>query len=233
MTYYKEVKDLLAAIPSTTYKFKDINKYLGSTNTILCLPTKERGSAIKQWYLNHKDLDTEEITKLIDTLIKSSIYEEKVTGSHLLALYKNYRKTIPLEYLSNWLQYLSGWAEVDNFCYGMFKADEIVARLEEWKEFLRKLNNSNNISERRASLVYLCKPTKKIFQSEFKDLAFTNIKNLIHEKDILITKAISWLMRDMIKNYREDIIKFLAENKETLPKIAIREVNNKLTTGKK
>ena len=53
------------------------------------------------------------------------------------------------------------------------------------------------------------------------------------EKEVLITKAVSWLLRSMIKYYRNEVTDYLNENKESLPKIAVREVSIKLETGRK
>jgi 3-methyladenine DNA glycosylase AlkD len=68
---------------------------------------------------------------------------------------------------------------------------------------------------------------------EFADLAFTLINRLKHEKDILITKAISWLLRAMIKNHKSKVAAYLQKNYDKLPKIAARETKRKLETGRK
>jgi 3-methyladenine DNA glycosylase AlkD len=64
-------------------------------------------------------------------------------------------------------------------------------------------------------------------------VAFKNVDRLKHEKEILITKAISWVLRSMVKHYRKPLQTYLKENADTLPKIALRETMTKLRTGKK
>lgn len=63
--------------------------------------------------------------------------------------------------------------------------------------------------------------------------AFENILTLCGEKDILITKAISWLLRSLIKHHKYAVQEFLDENHEQLPPIAVRETIQKLKTGRK
>jgi len=53
------------------------------------------------------------------------------------------------------------------------------------------------------------------------------------EKEVLITKAISWTLRSMVKLHRTPLKNYLAKNKQTLPAIAMRETLTKLQTGKK
>jgi 3-methyladenine DNA glycosylase AlkD len=64
-------------------------------------------------------------------------------------------------------------------------------------------------------------------------VAFQIINRLKEEKPILITKAISWLLRSMVKLYKPEIEQFVNEQEESLPKIAVRETRVVLLTGKK
>ncbi len=114
-----------------------------------------------------------------------------------------------------------------------FPAPAVLERWSLWKPFLQKLNQDNNIHKRRASLVLLTKVVAKSSDREAAFLAFQNIDNLKSEKHILITKAISWLLRCLIVNHRSEVEDYLSHNSDLLPKIAIREVKTKLTTGKK
>ncbi|KKS65087.1 MAG: hypothetical protein UV33_C0013G0017, partial [Candidatus Daviesbacteria bacterium GW2011_GWA1_42_6] len=98
---------------------------------------------------------------------------------------------------------------------------------------LNKFVKDPDIHKRRASLVLLTKPVSHSDDPRFSDLAFENLDKLKKEKDILITKAVSWLLRDLIKYHRDRVEDYLKANKAILPKIAVREVTNKLQTGKK
>ena len=49
----------------------------------------------------------------------------------------------------------------------------------------------------------------------------------------MITKAVSWALRTMIKLYPDRVAAYLDDNGDVLPGHAVREVRNKLETGLK
>jgi 3-methyladenine DNA glycosylase AlkD len=79
----------------------------------------------------------------------------------------------------------------------------------------------------------LTKPVRDSDDTRLADLAFANIDKLKQDREILVTKAISWLLRDLIKNHRQKVEKYLQKNEDTLPRIAVRETRTKLLTGRK
>jgi 3-methyladenine DNA glycosylase AlkD len=87
--------------------------------------------------------------------------------------------------------------------------------------------------KRRASLVLLTRPLRESDDPRLARLAFAIIGRLKHEKDILVTKAVSWLLRALIKYHRREVEAYLEDNMDTLPKIAVRETRNKLQSGRK
>jgi len=54
------------------------------------------------------------------------------------------------------------------------------------------------------------------------------IERLKIEKEDIITKALSWLLRSMVANYRDDVADYLEKNKDSLPPVAVRETERKL-----
>jgi 3-methyladenine DNA glycosylase AlkD len=63
--------------------------------------------------------------------------------------------------------------------------------------------------------------------------ALENVTELKSEKAVLITKAISWVLRSMVKHHKTLVTQYVKENKDTLPAIAVRETLIVLKTGKK
>lgn len=143
------------------------------------------------------------------------------------------RKELDPFLLDSWLDYAHGWAEVDCICQSNFTAEELLGNWDKWSKLLDRFVKDKNVHKRRASLVLLVKAVGQSMDIRLSDLAFANIELLKSEKDILITKAISWLMRSLIKNHRKELEEYLAKNENSLPKIALRETRRKLLTGKK
>jgi 3-methyladenine DNA glycosylase AlkD len=132
-----------------------------------------------------------------------------------------------------WLDQLEGWAEIDAVCTSKYTRTEIVDQWKKWKPLLIKFSKSKNISKRRASIVVFCSPLSQFENKDLSEVALQNVDRLKSEKSVLITKAISWVLRSMIKHHRTLVEEYVKENGSTLPKIAIRETMVKLETGRK
>ncbi|KKS77617.1 MAG: hypothetical protein UV74_C0013G0194 [Candidatus Woesebacteria bacterium GW2011_GWB1_43_14] len=228
---HQEILKGLKKLPQKDSGHFDINKYLGSPRKYYGTSTPDRRKMMKDWYKKHKDINFSEFQSLLDSLYKGESIEERFIAGSVLEHYSDLRTKLSPQRLKKWVSGLIGWAEIDTQI--SFSGGEILDKWEDWGKALTDFSNSNSISLRRASLVLLVKPVRDVRDKKLLKLAFANIGRLKHERDILITKAISWLLRDMIKNYRREVQKYLSENRDSLPAIALREATRKLKTGRK
>jgi len=210
-----------------------VENYCGTPRKLLEIKTADRRKLIKSWCKENARISNKQFLDLLDSLYSGELYDERVLTADLLRFYSEYRKKLPLNSLGKWLLRLEGWAEIDSTCQSSFGAEEVLARWNDWQPFLTKMSESKSTSQRRASLVLLVKPTRESDDSRIKKQAFVTIEKLMHEKDILITKAISWLLRQLISHHKEEVGAFLDEHETKLPKIALREARRKIATGKK
>jgi len=187
---------------------------------------------IKTWSQANPLSHNEWITALND-LYAGKWLEEKLFAGIVLDQYPKYRRQLPLSQFDTWLGQLEGWNEVDNTCQSTFGAKEMLARWDEWEIFLRRLSTDANINKRRTSIVLLLLALRESPDERFWSLAVTNINQIQHEKDKLISKAISWVLRTGIKYHRDAVARYIADNQADLPAFIIREVETKLKTGKK
>ena len=155
-------------------------------------------------------------------------------GSFLLGSLKiEVRGEISLELIPKWIRKIDGWAEIDSLCYGNFTASEILKDWGSWKNLLKDLARNETLKFKRSSLVFLIKPVRENSDKRLAKLALENVSRVKGEESILVTKAVSWILRALITNHRSELEKYLKEHEEVLPVIAVREVKNKLQTGKK
>lgn len=206
--------------------------YLGSSPSIP-LKAAIRHGIVRKILPKIDKLSPEEQVEILNQLVNCERYEEKVSIGTILSSRSKIRKLITPAHINEWLNHLNGWAEIDNLCQGIFLPEEILANWAEWKKYLLKWSLDTNISKRRASLVLLTMPISKNPDPKLLEVALQNINQLTLEKNILITKAISWLMRDMISFHRAEVESLLVKMANQLPKIAIRETKRKLETGRK
>lgn len=213
-------------------KHEWVSKYLGTPRLRYGVDTPTLRKLSKD-FIKNNPLPEDQLLTLLDDLFQGQSFEERAAADYILFILPKFRQSIHPNRLDSWLNNLQGWAEVDSLCQNNFNASEILSNFTNWSSLLRQLNRDKNISKRRASLVLLNKAVGQSNDQRLADLAFENIDHLKEEKDILITKAISWLLRSLINNHRNRVEEYLKSNVNSLPKIALRETTRKLQTGKK
>ena len=209
-----------------------VKKYLGTSKKFYNLKAGVRIKAVKE-YLKSQDFSFVDLEDLLISLSYSLSAEEIFTISQILTMYPKFRHQLDPRLLETLLARVEGWAETDTICQMCFTADDLLENWPAWKKALIQFTKDPNIHKRRASLVLLTKPTRQSDDSRLSDLAFAITDKLKGEKEILITKAVSWILRSLIKHHKQEVADYLITNENTLPRIAIREVKSKLLTGKK
>ena len=215
------------------FQKKRVESYAGTSKFCYLIDADTMRQIVRKWIRMHSELSPHEYVELLSSLYKGKSHDELCVAGRLLELAPKLRKTVEPHLLNTWLVSAEGWAEVDSTCQSGFSSEELLAKWDEWKDLLIRLASDDNVHKRRASLVLLTKPVRKSEDPRLADLAFMNIEKLKHNKSILITKAISWLLRALIKNHRQRVEAYLDENKEGLPKVALRDTKKKLLTGTK
>jgi 3-methyladenine DNA glycosylase AlkD len=216
---------------ATKHTFSD--SYLGNSHPRYAISAPVLRKIAKDWMRNHRNLSPLEFAAMIECFITAPSSTEKCMAGILLDNSTIDQRKFDPKLFDSWLDHLDGWAEIDSVCTGKYTTSEITGQWKSWKSLITKFSKSTNINKRRASLVLFCSPLRSIKDERMADLALATVDRLKHEKSILITKAISWLLRSMEKHYREKLQLFLRENSATLPKVAVRETMTKLTTGLK
>ena len=208
-------------------------KYIGTDKPYHGFTTKQITDLAKKIF-KENNLSSEEVIQLLNSLYQNGAsYTEIVLGPMILSLSPQTLKNFDPQNLDSWLNYTHGWAEDDVLCQSIFTAENVLNNWSEWAKILKKFNQDSNVNKRRASLVLLIKSVRQSDDSRLSKLAFKNIENLKGETDILITKAVSWLLRSLTTFHKDEVLKYLETNKESLPKIAYREALSKALTGRK
>jgi 3-methyladenine DNA glycosylase AlkD len=209
------------------------DSYLSSGHHYYDVSIPSLRTLAKAWLGENKGVADAEFLAILDSLYRGRSYEEKVLASILLSYHRPGRRTVGPKQINAWLDHLVGWAEIDSLCQSAFTADEVVANWREWKRFIRTLSRDRNINKRRAALVFLTAPVRNSDDERLAALAFEIIDHLKPERDKMITKAVSWLLRSMVPHHQRTVSAYLRENRHSLPAIAVRETTRKIATGRK
>lgn len=229
-------KNLLDQIKKNSPKKADVwvgQTYLGSPHKFYGLKTDIKRRIAKDFYKQNYTLSSKDFFGVVDVLYKAESFEEKTLASEIILMAKDYQNLVTLSMIDSWLDNLVGWAEIDNLCQSKILIPFIEKDFEKTAGFIHKLSKSSNISKRRASLVLLVKPASYLEDKKIFDLGIQIIEELKSEKQVLITKAISWLLRALSVHHKSETKAYIQRNMDTLPKIAIRETLKKIETGKK
>jgi 3-methyladenine DNA glycosylase AlkD len=216
---------------ATQHTFSD--SYLGNNHPRFAINAPTLRRIAKDWVKENKGLSPSEYLKTIDSLIHGESATEKMFAGMLLDLSTDKQRAFDPTHFDKWLDQLVGWAEIDSMCTGDYTSAAIPENFSAWKNVLLKFSKSKNINKRRASLVFLCSPLRQATDERLATLALENIDRLKGEKEILITRAVSWLLRSMVPYHRKTLENYLKKNEGELPAIAVRETQTKLRTGKK
>lgn len=209
----------------------DLQGYAGTTSPMLNVRVPDRRRIAKAWLKAHRDWATAQLLSLVDDLVAGGTHDEKTLG--LLLLEGRGRRPFGPPEVDRWLDHLVGWAEVDSLCQSMFGPEDLLADWPAWSGFIRRLSTDSNINKRRASLVLLCRSTRTSPDPRLRDLALETVETLKAEREILITKAVSWVLRSMSEQHPAEVNRYLDAEGPTLPAIAVRETRIKLATGRK
>jgi len=207
--------------------------YTGSDRKAYYISSPDMRALVKDWLKDTAHLSARHVFDVVESLMAGVSHEEKKMAAYVLGYRRDARAVTGIGHLDHWLDDLTGWAEVDTLCQNVFTSKELLQDWDAWGPFLRKLVREPRTEKRRASLVFLVGPVRKCDDVRLHEMAFANIELLKGENDILITKAISWLLRSMVGSNRQGVIDYLESTHETLPKIAVRETRALLTRGKK
>ncbi len=208
-------------------------RYIGTDKPYHGFTTKQITDLAKKIFKENQ-LTPDEIIQLLNSLYQhGTSYTEIVIGPMILSLSPQTLQNFDPKNLDLWLNYTHGWAENDVLCQSNYTADILLNNWSEWQKILKEFNQSSNINKRRASLVLLTKSLRQSNDPRLSKLAFTNVEHLKGETDILITKAVSWILRSLVSFHKDEVLKYLEDNKDSLPKIAYRETLSKALTGRK
>lgn len=208
--------------------------YTGSPRIHLAIGANGLRDFLSDFLDTHKlELTPDAVIPLLDTLYAGQSVEEPILAGMLLAKLPAVRAVLPFDVFERWLDRLQGWVEVDSTCQSTFAPKDLYARWDEWSAFLHKLNADPNINKRRASLVLLIRTVRESDDPRGVALALELVANLTAERDKLITKAVSWVLREAVKRHASAIAAYLDGHRSELAPHIVREVRKKLETGKK
>lgn len=208
--------------------------YLGQgSHPLLGVSVPAKRALAKAWATARKAAPPAEVLAVVGSLYQGASYDEKTLAPLILAAHRPARLAVRPDDVRRWLGGLVGWAEVDHLCQNLFPPEQLLADWPAWGGMIAGLASDPAVSRRRAALVLLTGPVKRSPDPRLRDLAFANLQALQGERDVLVAKAVSWLLRALVAHHPQAVAGYLEAHAAALPAIAVRETRGKLVTGRK
>jgi 3-methyladenine DNA glycosylase AlkD len=150
---------------------------------------------------------------------------------YLLEHFARWVPNLPKAYFERRRRDLDSWVETDGLGWtlAVWLAGDPDARL----DYLWDLIDDEDVWSRRLALTPLARINRGKLGFTALDLTLELIDRVKEERHPMITKAVSWVLRETTKTHRDAVAAYVEENGDVLASHVVREVENKLRTGLK
>ena len=167
---------------------------------------------VREIIKNHRQeilrLSHEDRLELAQKLISSEMGEQQTIAFFVLESMTVYFTPDKFHLLDEFISHMFGWSKIDGFCGGFLQMilekypEPLIALVKKW-------NKSNNVWEKRASVVLF---TRKIAVSgKYNDIALSLCSNLVHDNHDLVRKGVGWSLKDMMRSDKQRITEYVKD----------------------
>lgn len=213
-------------------RIKFANKSHPTSMQIIGVTNPNQNLILKDLKVKIKNYSIREKIELVIELMNTNIFECQYIAYNLIGNNKKMLKELSESDIDRMATNLDNWVSVD--CYGVYiignSLRENIISMNKVKSFL----NSDNFWLRRVAVVSTVSLNQKARGATGDPERTLEICSLVVDDHAdLINKALSWALRELIKVDREPVIDFIDKYNDRLHSRVLREVNNKLETGRK
>ena len=186
----------------------------------------------RAWQQAHPQVTRDELLALVEALWHAPSHEERVCAMLLLLRTKRLARTLRWEDFDRWRRLVDNWGLDDLLAtkiFGPWVLLEPTSRL----AHLETLVGDADVWSRRLALVATVPLNRTQPGRLMPELTFGLVDRVKGERDPMITKAVSWALRELARSEPEHVAAYVEANRGALAAHAVREVHNKLRTGLK
>jgi len=186
------------------------------------------------WQRAHKKISHEDgdLMALVEALWDGGTREERLLAVYLLERYRRWIPDLTWAHFERWRQGLDNW-EVSDGLGQWVLGRWLLADPDERLDHLWNLIADEDVWSRRLALVATTWLNRGRKDVSFPDLTLGLVDRVKRERHPMITKAVSWALRELSKKHPDRVGAYLEANRDTLAAHVVREVDNKLRTGLK
>jgi 3-methyladenine DNA glycosylase AlkD len=186
---------------------------------------------VRAWVRDHEQMACDDLVALVEALWSGDSREEWMLFTYLLEHYKHCAPDLTKGHFERWRRSLDNWEMTDGL--GWVLAFWLLGDPDTRLDYLWDLIADEDVWSRRLALVATATINRGHTGFTIPNLTLELIDRVKEERHPMITKAVSWALREMTKSHPDQVAAYLEENREVLAAHVVREVNNKLRTGVK
>jgi len=186
----------------------------------------------KAWSREHKAVERHNLLALFEALWAGDSREELMLASELLQRYKRWIPQLEWAQFDRWRRRLDNWEVTDSLGQRIL-GPWVLGDPEPRVAHLYDLIQDEDVWSRRLALVTTTWLNRGRKDLSFPDVTLELVDRVKRERHPMITKAVSWALRELIKKHPDVVARYLDANAEVLAPHVVREVRNKLETGRK
>ena len=187
---------------------------------------------VRAWRREHKDADLDDLLALVEALWAGPSREERMVALELLQHYPQSILQLTWTHFDNWRGDLDNWELTDVLGLGVLGV-WVAADQDHRAQRLWDLIADEDVWSRRLGLVGGIALHRALQTVESAKLALQMVDQVKEDRHPVITKAVSWTLRALGTRHPDEVRAYLEENEDLLARHIVREVTNKLTTGRK
>lgn len=203
-----------------------------TTMEYLGVRTPAMRELLKKWWIEIKEWPPEELIEFSKNLVDTKVFEANQVAFELLTKNKNAYEQLSLADLEYLGKNMDNWATTDTF--------SILISGKAWKNnqisdenVLNWLHSKNRWWRRTAIVSTIPLNRGKNDGTENINRALSFCEKVVNDRDDMVVKALSWALRELTKSDKKAVKDFMNTYRDKLAGRVVREVNNKLITGKK
>jgi 3-methyladenine DNA glycosylase AlkD len=184
----------------------------------------------REWRSSNTEAAPDEILALVESLWSGESRDERGIGLEILYLHPPIIAGLSREWYDDRRPDIDNWGVCD-FVATRLLGPWVLADPDSRLSYLGDLVGDPHLYSRRLGLVASV-PLNRA-GGGFGPWTLRQVDRLLDDREPLITKAVSWVLREMTRHQAREVERYVESRGDRLAPLARREVLNKLRTGRK
>lgn len=200
-----------------------------TAQSVLGVRTPASRSLARTWFREHPGWPAEATLALAASLWSGHSRDERALALEILCLHPDLVDGLDRSRLDRWRSDVDNWGICDFLGFAIL--GRWLLAVPGRRSYLDELIEDSDLWSRRLALVATVRLNRE--DDAYADITLRLVDRVVDEREPMITKAVSWALREMIRRHPDRVADYLDRRGDRLAAIARREVRNKLRTGRK